>query len=177
MSDSPTTIAVKPWGEGQGDFVLINEADFDPAIHTRWVDPLDHDGDGDKGGAIRTDGPTIAEFVAAGYPAKNYPPAGYASKSTPEEIAAAIAAQEAQANAQNGGNGSDGGSSATGAETPPAVIPADWESLHHFKKIALAEALIGGDIEADGDKTVTQVAEDVIRAEVEKRASGTPAGA
>jgi hypothetical protein len=28
-----TTIKVKPWGDGQGDHVLINEADFDPAKH------------------------------------------------------------------------------------------------------------------------------------------------
>lgn len=41
----------------------------------------------------RTDGPTIGEWVAAGYSASVYPPSGYASKSTPEEIAAAIAAE------------------------------------------------------------------------------------
>lgn len=34
MSDNPTTIRVQPWGEGQGDYVLINAADFDPAVHT-----------------------------------------------------------------------------------------------------------------------------------------------
>ncbi|MGZ5987405.1 MAG: hypothetical protein ACXWLZ_00010 [Rhizomicrobium sp.] len=38
-------------------------------------------------------GPTIAEWVAAGYKASAYPPSGYASKSTPEEIAAAVAAE------------------------------------------------------------------------------------
>ncbi|WP_443697687.1 hypothetical protein [Pseudomonas sp.] len=27
------TIQVKPWGEGQGDFVEINEQDFDPKVH------------------------------------------------------------------------------------------------------------------------------------------------
>lgn len=27
------TIQVKPWGEGQGDFVLINEEDFNPEFH------------------------------------------------------------------------------------------------------------------------------------------------
>lgn len=42
---------------------------------------------------LRTDGPTIAEFVAAGYPAANYPPAGYEPNSTAEEIAAAVAAE------------------------------------------------------------------------------------
>lgn len=27
------TIRVKPWGEEQGDHVVINEADFDPDFH------------------------------------------------------------------------------------------------------------------------------------------------
>jgi hypothetical protein len=44
-------------------------------------------------------GPTVAEYVAAGYPAETYPPAGYESRSTPEEIAAAIEAQKAAAEA------------------------------------------------------------------------------
>lgn len=43
---------------------------------------------------LRTDGPTIAEFVAAGYKAADYPPAGYASRSTEDEIAAALAAEK-----------------------------------------------------------------------------------
>lgn len=30
---SNKTLKVKPWGEGQGDFVVINEADFDPDLH------------------------------------------------------------------------------------------------------------------------------------------------
>ncbi|MEM5429390.1 hypothetical protein [Cupriavidus oxalaticus] len=42
---------------------------------------------------LRTDGPTVAEYVTAGYRAENYPPQGYASRSTDEEIKAAIAAQ------------------------------------------------------------------------------------
>lgn len=33
MSGHPTTIKVKPWGEGQGDHVLINEEDFDASLH------------------------------------------------------------------------------------------------------------------------------------------------
>lgn len=51
------------------------------------------------GDELRTDGPTVAEYVAAGYRADNYPPQGYASRSTDEEIQAAIDAQEAEANA------------------------------------------------------------------------------
>ena len=30
---SNKTLKVKPWGDGQGDFVVINEADFDPELH------------------------------------------------------------------------------------------------------------------------------------------------
>lgn len=44
---------------------------------------------------IKRDGPTIAEWVAIGYPASAYPPDGYESRSTPVEIAAAVAADEA----------------------------------------------------------------------------------
>jgi hypothetical protein len=46
--------------------------------------------------SLKTDGPTIAEWVAAGYMAGNYPPSGYASRSTPEEIAEASKLQAAQ---------------------------------------------------------------------------------
>ncbi|WP_327440270.1 HeH/LEM domain-containing protein [Pseudomonas donghuensis] len=42
---------------------------------------------------LRLDGPTIAEFVEAGYLASNYPPEGFASRSLQEEIDAAIKAQ------------------------------------------------------------------------------------
>ena len=28
------TIRVKPWGEDQGEFVVINADDFDPEVHT-----------------------------------------------------------------------------------------------------------------------------------------------
>jgi len=44
-------------------------------------------------GALRDDGPTVAQYVETGYLAANYPPQGYTSRSTAEEIAAAIAAQ------------------------------------------------------------------------------------
>lgn len=33
-------------------------------------------------GTLRQDGPTLEEFVAAGYKAENYPPTGYAAKSS-----------------------------------------------------------------------------------------------
>lgn len=64
--------------------VVINKSDYDAnpdgyTLHDPASDPV----------ALRDDGPTIAEFIAAGYPASAYPPVGYASKSTVEEIAAA----------------------------------------------------------------------------------------
>jgi hypothetical protein len=34
---------------------------------------------------LRTDGPTLAEYVAAGYPAETYPPTGYAPRAEPVE--------------------------------------------------------------------------------------------
>ena len=43
---------------------------------------------------LKLDGPTIADFLAAGYLAVNYPPEGYASRSSQEEINAAIEAQK-----------------------------------------------------------------------------------
>jgi hypothetical protein len=51
-------------------------------------------------------GPTVEEYVAAGYLASNYPPVPYVSRSSPERIAAAIAAQNAI------------------APSPPAAVPA-----------------------------------------------------
>jgi hypothetical protein len=50
---------------------------------------------------LREDGPTVEEYVAAGYLAANYPPQGYVSRSTAEQIAAAMATQ----GADTGGDG------------------------------------------------------------------------
>lgn len=44
---------------------------------------------------LKTDGPTIQEYVAKGYKASGYPPQGYASNSSDEEIKAAVAAEVA----------------------------------------------------------------------------------
>lgn len=43
---------------------------------------------------LRTDGPTVSEFITAGYKASNYPPEGYASRSTAEEIDQARKAEQ-----------------------------------------------------------------------------------
>lgn len=60
-------------------------------------------------------GPTVSEFVAAGYQATDYPPHGYASRSTEEEIQAAIAAQAAS----TAGAPADAN---TGADTTAPVV-------------------------------------------------------
>lgn len=49
------TMKVKPWGEGQGDHVLINAADFDAARH----EPFD-----DEVAAASRDDLTAAEVLA-----------------------------------------------------------------------------------------------------------------
>jgi hypothetical protein len=41
MSDIIPTIKVKPWGDGQGDFVEINESDFDPKVHNLYEVEVD----------------------------------------------------------------------------------------------------------------------------------------
>ena len=55
------TIKVKPWGKDQGEFVVINAADFDPKVHSladgeKAPEPpagtFDHDGDGEPGGSL-----------------------------------------------------------------------------------------------------------------------------
>ncbi|MCD5970769.1 HeH/LEM domain-containing protein [Pseudomonas quasicaspiana] len=47
-----------------------------------------------KSSSLREDGPTIGEFIAAGYKASNYPPEGYASRSSADEIAEALKAEQ-----------------------------------------------------------------------------------
>lgn len=122
-------------------------AEFDPAVHV----PFDRE-TGLPG--LRLDGPTVAEYVEAGYLAANYPPEGYASRSTEEDVAAAITAQ-----------------GASSADDAPLDIPADWPSLHWKQRVALAEKLNGEAalIPADGE-TQGEAADAVIAAEVARRA-------
>lgn len=60
----------------------------------KQAQPVMAPGNGGGSAGLRQDGPTVAEFVAAGYKAAAYPPEGYASRSSPEEIEEAIAAQK-----------------------------------------------------------------------------------
>lgn len=123
------TMKVKPWGEGQGDYVLINKADFDPAVHEAY--------EGGSASELRRDGPTVEEYVAAGYHASSYPPSGYASKSTPDEIAAAIAAQSG------------------GDKTPAEVLAMATDTEVHFKTFqAEARKILGDATPATKDEII-----------------------
>lgn len=52
------TIKVMPWGEGQGDFVLINEDDFDADVHKRYEE-------GAKKAGSQPKAPTVEDLKAA----------------------------------------------------------------------------------------------------------------
>lgn len=78
---------------------------------------------------LRNDGPTVEQYVAAGYLAKNYPPTGYASRSAPEGIEAAIAAQE------GGGKvdlGTDSGEGLSDDQLRAAIETATGQKPHHL---------------------------------------------
>lgn len=78
-----------------GTIITVNGNKI-PAALINKCEQLDGDSDGD-GDLItgQNEGPTVEQWVEAGYRAENYPPEGYESRSTPEEIAAAIEAQKA----------------------------------------------------------------------------------
>lgn len=83
-------ILLKPLdGFPEGSEREFDKVDFEYLVGMRAVRAVT-DSDG-----LRTDGPTVAEYVAAGYRAENYPPQGYASRSTPDEITAAVSLQNA----------------------------------------------------------------------------------
>jgi hypothetical protein len=85
--------------------ILTKPLDGMPEGTERDFDKVDFDrlrelGAVREASALRVDGPTVAEYVAAGYPASRYPPDGFAPRSTPEEMAAAIADAEREAAAK-----------------------------------------------------------------------------
>ena len=83
----PHPVTVERKAELRAKGFVILDAVFMPADH------IQPDDSNPASSVPREDGPTISEFLAAGYQAANYPPAGYASRSTEAEVAAAIAVQ------------------------------------------------------------------------------------
>lgn len=88
-------------------------------LDIRFKPAGDHD-------ALREDGPTVAEYVQAGYLASNYPPAGYAARSTAEEIAEAIAAQVGSA-----GIDADSGDQFSDEQIRAAIEAVTGKAPHH----------------------------------------------
>lgn len=90
--------------EEEPELVLekMTRAELDALAAERGIDISEAKNKADVIAALnlRDDGPTIAEFVAAGYSPSNYPPKGYASRSTPEEIEEALNAAKAEVDAK-----------------------------------------------------------------------------
>lgn len=99
---------------------LVHRACLLSVVHYRAVPdtPTDEEaalGLGEADG-LRLDGPTVEEYIAAGYQALNYPPNGYASRSTAEEIEAAIAAQSGDAGGEDDGTANEDNSGSIDTE-------------------------------------------------------------
>ncbi|GLI23479.1 hypothetical protein GGQ86_002983 [Xanthobacter flavus] len=118
----------------------IPAAEYDPAVHVLF----DREAGKAAEPGLRSDGPTVAEFVAA----------GYISRSTAEEVAAAVAAQQ-------------------GTPGPVSIeIPADWKSLHWKQRVALAEKLNGdATLDPAAGQTQTEAADAVIAAALASRSA------
>lgn len=101
--DPGKTVRVNDWDKKESNIVV--QAWLKAGALT--VEAVEDDG-------LRQDGPTIQQFVESGYRAENYPPDGYASRSTDAEIAAAIKAQSER----------DNPPPASQAETPQTPAPA-----------------------------------------------------
>lgn len=76
-----------------GDGAKIDPPLDDDQVHRLTKAECLAEGEEAAAGGLRQDGPTIGEFIAAGYKASSYPPHGYAARSTAEEIAAAVEAE------------------------------------------------------------------------------------
>lgn len=146
MARIPTVIIATENGP-----VVINKSDFNPETMTlsetaaiEAVVPVTiHDNTAPGSvdvtvtpGELRTDGPTVAEYVERGYQATAYPPAGYASRSTADEIAAAIEAQKPK--------------DAPPAPVAPALMLVTKQGSKYVVVDALAQPVIREGIEPAG---------------------------
>lgn len=93
------TIKVKPWGEGQGEFVLINAEDFDEAVHARYGFESSDDG---------SDGALSASQLKDELKKRNIEFRGNASRAVLQGLYdEAVAAEQSGDNSGDGSN--DGG--------------------------------------------------------------------
>lgn len=66
----------------------MKQSGFDKLAKPRDLRKVTEKLDGQDDEVLRTDGPTFQEYLDAGYWPEGYPPRGYASKHSPEELAA-----------------------------------------------------------------------------------------
>lgn len=76
---------IYPNGRNEPGIVVNNKAEEDKHYKPEEAEPPIE---------LKEDGPTVGEFIAAGYKASDYPPHGYASKSSKEEIDEAVAKEK-----------------------------------------------------------------------------------
>jgi hypothetical protein len=81
-------------GGGVTSSVVVKATEAEAAAFRATQDPAGEPEAGTGVAELKQDGPTVQEWVAAGYKASEYPPSDYASKSSAEDIATAVAAEE-----------------------------------------------------------------------------------
>lgn len=105
---------------------------------------------------LRQDGPSIAQWVAGGEAPENYPPPGFASQSTAEEIAAVI---EAMNKPPHEGPRQDGPTVVEFVDAGYRAVnypPSGYATRSTDEEIAAAiAAQVGADPDANGDGKVT----------------------
>jgi len=145
-------------------------------IDAMFRDPLDHDGDGKKGGTKKSVAPPKADIAISPGAADALALAGgnfMAFKSAAKKVLGddlpakkpeIVAALEALA-----------GGAEPLSETPdgiPTPIPDTWEAMTEDEMIALAAELIGGDVVVSGNgETQAEKAHSIIMATATDRAS------
>ncbi len=113
--EHPETMKVKPWGEGQGAFVVINRADFDARIHA----------------------PFAGEDAPDAAPLAIFPPAEPLTPTPGFEVVPPVSPPDLD------GDGNPGGSLPHPApvDANGDGLPENWQALHHKTREALAVKL------------------------------------
>lgn len=109
---------------------------------------------------LRTDGPTLAVYVNAGYLAENYPPQGYAAVED-DDYRAELERRKKPASDPSRGDGND----------PPSdqvEIPDNWRALEWPAMRSLAARLTPKPVKKEKDAVAA------IEAELAKRAASVP---
>lgn len=140
------TIKVKPWADGQGDFVTINVTDFNSTLHERL------DGD-DTPLPGPYDGWSRATLIAAALGKAT----DFINSQTDDQLRTMLEGMDRQDADRAAYERGEPIAVAVPPEpvtvvTEPVEIPADWKSKHWKQRVALAKALGW----VDGEPTTEQ---------------------